>query len=164
MINIDAIARQKRVPLSDLDVEVAKDFAMVIERQRGVDVSGLQRRVLAEEPALWDPAQQKDNVPIHRAGHDKWGIGKVVFIFCDDYLKNVFQFPWFHAWQAELAPVFEQVGIPVDRIVRCILASMPPGADIPVHHDTGNWVHHTHRMHIPLFTDPSIDFMVRSAT
>jgi hypothetical protein len=148
------------VPLSELDAAQARTFAMVVERQRGVDISALQARVRREEPGLWDPAHQKDNVPIHRAGHDRWGIGKVVFIFCDDYLQRVFDFPWFHAWRAELEPVFAQIGVPLDRVIRCILASMPPGADIPTHHDTGLWVSHSHRMHIPIFTDPSIDFQV----
>lgn len=148
------------VPLSELEPERAGEFAMVIERQQGVDISLLQARIRREEPALWDPAAQKDNVPILRAGHDRWGIGKVVFVFCDDYISRVYTFPWFHAWRRELEPVFQQIGVPFDRVIRCILASMPPGADIPAHHDTGNWVSHSHRMHIPIFTSPEIDFMV----
>ncbi|KAL4109441.1 hypothetical protein PRIC1_001141 [Phytophthora ramorum] len=150
----------KKVPMQELPEEVAKNLVMVVPRQENIDISLLQKRILAEGRALWDPATQKDNVPVRRAGHDTWGIGKVVYIFCDDYLKNVFTFPWFHSWQKELAPIFEQINIPVNRVVRCILASMPPGADIPVHHDTGSWVHFTHRMHIPVFTSPDIDFMV----
>ncbi|KAK1931909.1 Membrane-associated sulfotransferase kil1 [Phytophthora citrophthora] len=146
--------------MQELPEEMAKNYAMVVPRQENIDISLLQKRILAEGQELWDPKNQKDNVPVRRAGHDTWGIGKVVFVFCDDYLKNVFTFPWFHSWQKELTPIFEQIDIPVNRIVRCILASMPPGADIPVHHDTGSWVHFTHRMHIPVFTSPDIDFMV----
>ncbi|RLN06617.1 hypothetical protein BBJ28_00002816 [Nothophytophthora sp. Chile5] len=149
----------KKVPMAELDEEVAKHYAMVVPRQSNVDISLLQERILAGGRELWDPVNQTDNVPIRRAGHDTWGIGKVVFIFCDDYIKNVYTFPWFHTWQKELAPIFEQIQIPFNRVVRCILASMPPGADIPVHHDTGSWVHFTHRMHIPIFTSPEIDFM-----
>lgn len=37
---------------------------------------------------------------------------------------------------------------------------MPPGAVVPVHHDTGAWVAQSHRMHIPIFTDPSVAFEV----
>ncbi|KAG7401102.1 hypothetical protein PHYBOEH_002985 [Phytophthora boehmeriae] len=150
----------KKVPLQELPLDVAKDLAMVVPVQTNIDISLLQKRILDEGRALWDPKTQVENVPVRRAGHDTWGIGKVVFVFCDDYLQKVFNFPYFHSWQKELAPIFEQINIPVGRVVRCILASMPPGADIPVHHDTGSWVHFTHRMHIPVFTSPDIDFMV----
>ncbi|KAF1332322.1 Glucosamine 3-sulfotransferase 1, partial [Globisporangium splendens] len=154
------INSQKQVPTSEVDPAVAREFPVVIERQCGVDVSKLQQRITAAGPQLWDPAHQKANVPIQRAGHDKWGIGKVVFIFCDDYIRKVYTFPWFHEWRAELEPIFAQIGIPVERVVRCILACMPPDSVVPVHHDTGAWVSKSHRMHIPIFTDASIDFQV----
>lgn len=38
-------------------------------------------------------------------------------------------------------------------MVRCLLASMPPGCVIPVHHDTGHWVKHSHRVHVAIVTD-----------
>ncbi|KAF1775758.1 Isopenicillin N synthase-like [Phytophthora cactorum] len=132
--------------MQELPEEVAKDLVMVVRRQENIDISLLQERIRAGGSELWDPANQEDNVPVRRAGHDTWGIGKVVFIFCDDYLQKVFTFPWFHSWQKELNPIFEQINIPVNHI--------------PVHHDTGSWVHFTHRMHIPVFTSPDIDFMV----
>lgn len=37
---------------------------------------------------------------------------------------------------------------------------MPPGCIIPVHHDTGYWVKHTHRLHVAIITDPKVDFFV----
>ena len=40
------------------------------------------------------------------------------------------------------------------QVVRCLLASMPPGVAIPPHHDTGYWVNYTHRIHLPIITDP----------
>jgi hypothetical protein len=40
------------------------------------------------------------------------------------------------------------------------LASMPPGATIPVHHDTGEWVKHTHRIHVPIITGEGVEFLV----
>ncbi|CEG46544.1 (heparan sulfate)-glucosamine 3-sulfotransferase 1 [Plasmopara halstedii] len=150
----------KKVPTQELNEDVAKKFNMLVMRQEKVDISLLQQRIQSVGTKLWDPANQKDNVPVRRAGHDTWGIGKVVFIFCDDYLQKVFTFPWFHSWREELVPILKQIDIPLNRIVRCILASMPPGANIPVHHDTGSWVHFTHRLHLPIFTSSNIDFMV----
>lgn len=53
-----------------------------------------------------------------------------------------------------------QVGVDEKRIVRSLLARMPPGAKIPVHHDTGYWVRFTHRCHIAIVTDPAVHFYV----
>ena len=38
----------------------------------------------------------RSNVKLTRAAHDRWGIGKIVFVFSDDFLKKVYTFPWFH--------------------------------------------------------------------
>jgi hypothetical protein len=32
---------------------------------------------------------------------------------------------------------------------------VPPGVTIPVHHDTGSWVRKSHRVHVPVITDPA---------
>ncbi|CAH0479679.1 unnamed protein product [Peronospora belbahrii] len=151
----------KKIPTVDLPIEIAKKkIVRVVSCQEKIDLSLLQERIRAGGRALWDPTHQRTNVSVRRAGHDMWGIDKVVFIFGDDYLKKVYTFPWFYSWQKELVAIFEQINIPLNRVVRCILASMPPGAEIPVHHDTGSWVQFTHRMHIPVFTSSDIDFYV----
>lgn len=112
------------MPLSELEPLVADAFSVVVERQAGVDVSALQRRIRAEGEQLWDPSHQTDNVPIQRAGHDKWGIGKVVFVFCDDYISRVYTFPWFHAWKDELEPVFQQIQIPLERVRTAVVMQL----------------------------------------
>lgn len=52
-----------------------------------------------------------------------------------------------------LTPIFEHLGVPEARVIRCLLAAMPAGEHIPTHHDTGDWVPLCHRIHIPLVTD-----------
>ena len=50
-----------------------------------------------------------------------------------------------------------QLGVPLERIVRVLLARLPPGGAIAPHRD-GFWcVHRTHRLHVPLVTcaDPT---------
>lgn len=49
--------------------------------------------------------------------------------------------------------MLDVLGIPEGKVMRCLLASMPPGCVIPVHHDTGLWVQHTHRIHVAVTTD-----------
>ena len=104
-----------------MDPDVACHYRLVVERQRDIAIAPLQKRILAAGEKLWDPAHQKDNVPIQRAGHDKWGIGKVVFVFSDDYINKVYTFPWFEQWKDELLPIFEQINIPVHRVHRCCM-------------------------------------------
>lgn len=107
---------------------------------------------------LWDPVTaRKHNVRLCRPSHDTWGIGKVVFLFCDDFLQNKFVFPYYqHIQNVLLPPILNVLGIDESQIVRLLAASLPPGVTIPTHFDTGAWVPHTHRVHIPILVqDPS---------
>ena len=97
-----------------------------------------------------------------RPAHDAWGIKKIVFNFCDDFLLKVLDLPWGkdEEWRALLLPIYEAIGITESRVVRSLLASMPPGLNIPVHHDTGYWVKQCHRCHVAIDTGDEVDFFV----
>jgi hypothetical protein len=108
---------------------------------------------------LWDEEKQNElNVRMTRPAHDKWGIKKAIFVFCDDFMKNVYQFPWLldEDWSTAFEPILQLLGTTQDKVVRMLLASMPPACVIPPHHDTGYWVRKTHRIHVPLVTDTSV--------
>jgi hypothetical protein len=109
---------------------------------------------VASSTDLWDPANAaQTNVHIIRPSHDAWGIKKIALIFCDDFLRDVYEMPWYHAsvqMQQAIEPILEALNVNRERVVRCLLAALPPGVTIPVHHDTGEWVRHTHRVHIPV--------------
>mmetsp|Transcript_13970 Transcript_13970/g.30358 ORF Transcript_13970/g.30358 Transcript_13970/m.30358 type:complete len:634 (+) Transcript_13970:594-2495(+) len=114
---------------------------------------------VASATNLWDPANAaRNNVHIIRPSHDAWGIKKIALIFCDDFLQDVYEMPWCHdspQMQHAIQPIFDALNINRDRVVRCLFAALPPGVTIPTHHDTGEWVRHTHRIHIPVIvTDP----------
>lgn len=112
-----------------------------------VDVSAFKEHLLSLPPHMWEDETQEGNVKLMRPAHDKWGIKKIVFTFCDDFLLKVLDLPWASdsSWQPHLDAIYESIGVDKSKIVRSLLASMPPGVDIPVHHDTGHWVKHTHR-------------------
>lgn len=111
---------------------------------------------------FWDPRNAaKGNVTLTRPSHDAWGIGKIVLKFSDDFLTRVYQFPWYKDFEEAIQPIvdvlFAQHG-PNQKglVVRALLASLPPGSTIPVHHDSGEWVKTTHRVHVPILVhDPS---------
>lgn len=105
----------------------------------------------------WDPRNAaENNVAITRPSHDEWGVGKIVLLFCDDFATRIYQLPWWKNFEQSLQPIFDVCLPPGACLIRLLLASMPPGVTIPVHHDTGEWVKGTHRVHVPiLVNDPS---------
>ena len=65
-----------------------------------------------------------------------------------------------HISNLTVPSVCNVVGVTKEQVVRSLLARLPPGAKIPVHHDTGYWVRFTHRCHIAIVTDPAVHFYV----
>jgi len=65
---------------------------------------------VASSTDLWDPANAaQTNVHIIRPSHDAWGIKKIALIFCDDFLRDVYEMPWYHAsvqMQQAIEPIF----------------------------------------------------------
>ena len=114
--------------------------------------------------SLWNEQNAAtNNVKITRPSHDAWGIKKIILIFCDDLLHTIYTLPWYQSRNkigkemiAAIQPILNTLQIQQYQVVRCLLAGLPPGVTIPKHHDTGEWVKHTHRIHVPIIvTDPS---------
>ena len=140
-----------------VDVSIIQDMV-----REGFDVDYRNELPALSPTNYWDPRNaDKENVTVTRPSHDAWGIGKIVLIFSDDFLTKVYQFPWWKKFEEALQPIidvlFPKPGSNKEGImVRALLASLPPGATIPVHHDSGEWVKKTHRVHVPILVqDPS---------
>ncbi len=125
------------------------DLGLVFTRGE-VDISALKHKLLNLPAHIWEDENQEGNVKLTRPAHDRWGVKKIVFTFCDDFLMKVLDLPWSRdeQWRELLLPIYAAIGVDESRIVRSLLASMPPSMEIPVHHDTGYWVKHTHRIHV----------------
>jgi len=156
------LQRDKLIPVCDQSEE-QQSLAHVYTLAQ-VDVSGFKSFLGSLNGAHWeDEHASEENVKLTRPAHDAWGIKKIVFTFCDDFLQKVFDLPYSQRdeWRAHLLPIYRAAGVDEDKIVRSLLASMPPGIDIPVHHDTGYWVKHTHRVHVAIDSSSShVDFLV----
>jgi hypothetical protein len=111
---------------------------------------------------LWDIANAAvHNVAITRPSHDAWGINKIILVFCDDFLQQRYHLPWWHGANQPLRraiqPILDVLKVNDARIVRLLFTSLPPAVTIPVHHDTGEWVKYTHRVHVPILVqDPAL--------
>lgn len=51
---------------------------------------------------------------MRRQAHDRWGISKIVLVYCDDFLKRVYTFPWFQE------PEWKQVGTAAASCASCL--------------------------------------------
>ena len=114
----------------------------------------------------WDPIHAAvRNVTIHRPSHDEWGIPKIVLVFCDDFVERVFELPWWNQndspFRKAIQPILDQLGVRSDRVVRLLLASLPPGTTIPIHFDSGEWVKSTHRVHVPVLVHEPDNILFR---
>ena len=150
----------KQSPVCETPPPFRTDYAFT---RAVVDTTGLKNKLLNLSPDMWeDEKHNEGNVKLHRPAHDAWGIKKIVFTFCDDFLLKVFDLPWSQAeeWRMHLLPIYQAIGVDESKVVRCLLASMPPGMSIPVHHDTGYWVKHTHRCHVAIVSRPEVSFFV----
>ena len=87
-------------------------------------------------------------------------LNKVILRFSDDILTKVYQTPAWNDWYPQIKPILQHLGLKSSQIVRMMLARIPPGCHITMHHDTGRWTTRTHRMHIPVVTNPDVVFRV----
>ena len=151
---------KKAVPVCERALDENEALALTLAQ---VDVSAFKKKLLDGGSGIWDDDyHERENIRLTRPAHDAWGIKKIVFTFCDDYMQKVLDLPFSRSdeWREHLLPIYNAIGVSENRIVRSLLALMPPGVKIPVHHDTGYWVKHTHRVHVAIITDPSVDFFV----
>ena len=127
-----------------------------------VDIEEFRSFIKSLPARVWDDETQEGNVKLIRPAHDAWGVKKIIFSFCDDFLTKIFDLPWSQqeAWRRHLRNIYDAIGVDESKVVRCLLASMPPGMQIPVHHDTGYWVKKTHRVHVAIETGDKVDFLV----
>jgi hypothetical protein len=102
-----------------------------------------------------DSQERQGNATLTRAAHDRIGVRKVVFAFSDDLLTTVVRMKWWGDWRDELRDVFASLGVDPATVVRCMLARLPPKTHIGIHHDTGRWATLSHRVHVPVLTDPA---------
>lgn len=152
---------EKTIPIVELNDDPKHEKCYAFKRGE-VNITEIKKKLFEMAPSKWDDENQDGNVKLTRPAHDAWGIKKIMFVFCDDFLQKCLVLPWSQSseWKEFLKSVYNSINIDESRVVRCLLAKMPPGSSIPVHHDTGNWVKHTHRCHLAIQTDDQVDFMI----
>ena len=90
-----------------------------------IDVSGFKSYLKSLPPKIWEDEMQTTNALLKRPAHDAWGIKKIVFVFCDDFLQKVLELPWSRQdeWRRHLLPIYQSIGVSEDKIIRSLLVS-----------------------------------------
>jgi len=153
--------RHKKRPTEILcEQEPSLDIICAALRAEKVDIQELKKQVENINEERWSEQYQRDkNVALRRPFHDKLGVNKIICIFSDNHLDNVYYLPEWNNWKQLLEPIFAAAGVKhMHQVVRCLLARLPGNTLIPAHHDNGLWVAKTHRIHVPIITFPEVDF------
>lgn len=150
---------QKTRPTCEVPLEVEVPYVVT---RGSISVEPWKQKFSKFTEDFWDDENQVGNVRLTRPAHDAWGIQKIVFVFCDDYLQRIYDLPFSNdpEWKPLLEEIYSIMGIDAKKVVRCLLARMPSGVKIPVHHDTGYWVRKTHRCHVAIETGEEVQFFV----
>ena len=127
-----------------------------------IDIGPLAEAIARQEPAAWNEHEQRQkDYEVHRqtqsivllfAGLDNWPTIEVLKMPGWDRLANV------------VVPLMDQIIArwypPGGRIIRAMIARMPPGARIDPHHDAHPSFACGHRIHVPIDTNPRVRFTV----
>ena len=127
-----------------------------------VNCATLRQRVLALGEDIWneDVLRQVKHRNVHSQTQS------VILIFCDEKWPDVtvsFRMGWRYLGDAA-APVMESIVAahypPGGRVLRAVMARLPAGAAIGLHKDEHPSFAASHRIHVPLVTNPKVSFMV----
>jgi hypothetical protein len=101
---------QKTTPVSTR--ETVPNYPLIVTRA-DIDISKFKQKLLELPPEMWEDDHQEGNVKLIRPAHDKWGIKKIVFTFCDDFMLKVLDLPWSmdEGWTSVLDPIYDALGI-----------------------------------------------------
>lgn len=148
----EVLLADKLTPLHEWEDKAAAEKKELVFLRGTIDIAPFKEKIKNLPPEMWNDEEQEGNVKLKRPSHDAWGIKKIVFNFCDDFIMKVLDLPYSRSteWKPFLSNIYAAIGISESRVIRSLLASMPPEMEIPVHHDTGYWVKHAHRIHVGL--------------
>lgn len=124
------------------------------------DAQALTEKVLALEEAAWagDPRRQQD-YDVHAQTQS------IILLFCSGWPKvAVTRANGWELLAAEAVPLMEQIVRkhypPGGSVLRAMMARLQPGCRIARHKDSHPSFSVAHRIHVPLVTNPDVEFIV----
>jgi hypothetical protein len=132
-------------------------------RHGWLDPTALRLRVERQSAQAWDanPFRQQ-KFAVHAQTQT------LPLVYDEDFRHaNPSRLPLFEEFSAELQPFFDKLSKllgPEGWLVRCLLAKLRSGGQIPAHTDHGLSLAHSHRFHVPVVTHPDVSFTVGDET
>jgi len=153
--------KSKLPTITDID----RDLNYIVKHLCNVNVEPIQKLVskIGDKGFTNEYQHDKKNAVItDRQVMDKFkpGCDAITLVFSSKHADKVYHFPWLDEWLPMIQElILEPLGIPLNKILRMQLASMPRGSDIRFHRDTNAWVRSAHRTHIPIITHSDVFFL-----
>ena len=137
------------------------DITTPIRELGEIDVAPLKSRLLAEAEATWlSNTQRQNEFEVHKQTRS------LVLVFCDGRIDNlvVSKEDAFDRLADVAVPVMHELIArcypPGGTIIRAMAASLPPGGRINPHHDAHASFRFSHRIHVPITSNPRVRFMI----
>jgi hypothetical protein len=127
-----------------------------------VDISLIRDEILNLPQDLWviqNDAKPNQFKPLGRTEH-------IVFQFVRDYDNHldIVDYPIWQEWKGKIQPILEEAvkpyGYQNGGFSRIMLAKLPPQSKIALHIDPYQSSNYTHKIHIPILTNPDVEFWV----
>ncbi|NCS23037.1 MAG: aspartyl/asparaginyl beta-hydroxylase domain-containing protein [Microcystis aeruginosa BS13-02] len=125
-----------------------------------VDISSIREYILDLPREIWEFHDNDKPNKFEKLGRTE----HIVFKFIRDYdnhLDNFF-YPIWDEWKNRLEPILETAtkpyGYKEGDFSRIMLAKLPAGAKISLHIDPFKSSNYTHKIHIPIITNPGVEF------
>lgn len=127
-----------------------------------VDISSIREDILNLPPEIWEVKDHDKPNKFKELGRTE----HIVFKFIRDYdnhLDNFF-YPIWDEWKSRLEPILETATKPYGYrdgdFSRIMLAKLPAGGKISLHIDPYKSSNYTHKIHIPIQTNPEVEFWI----
>jgi hypothetical protein len=127
-----------------------------------VDISSIREDILNLPQEIWEVKDHDKPNKFKELGRTE----HIVFKFIRDYdnhLDNFF-YPIWDEWKSRLEPILETAtkayGYRDGDFSRIMLAKLPAGGKISLHIDPYKSSNYTHKIHIPITTNPEVEFWI----
>lgn len=127
-----------------------------------VDISKVKDDILALAQEFWNSEDTAKPNKFEKLGKTE----HIVFKFVKDYDNHseTIAYPIWEEWKDRLQPLMDEAtkpyGYKKGDFSRIMLAKLPPGGKISLHIDPYESSNYTHKIHIPILTNPDVEFIV----
>lgn len=126
-----------------------------------IDIEALSKALLKEGESVWmSNTDRQNNYEVHKQTRS------LVLVFCDGPMSNLTvskESAWDRLSDVAIPVMHELIARsypPGGTIIRAMAANLVAGGRINTHYDAHASFRHSHRIHVPITTNPRVRFMI----